>query len=612
MTPPPSPAPADTAVVERVPAPSRRTLLTRVLATAGLAAVGTGLDPAAAASAAAGRPGRDRDRDEDRGKGRAKGRAKDRGKDRDGRRGEGREDRQGDRQGDRRGDRRGGRRDGNGKGRGRSSRKATGKGATSTAYRSRTVVLPTADRHLVSRFSYGVTPALAKQVDRAGGAKAWFEQQLRPASVPDTYADGLKAWWPGLAGSPQTLWSNQVNGTQFGWEVMADYQRWTLARRIYSQRQVLEVMTEFWENHLHVPVTGDGAFTHRVPYGELIRQHALGSFVDLLTHAVTHPAMGIFLDNAVSTKRRPNENLGRELLELHTVGRGHFDEGDVKDSARILTGWRVDIWKSWNATYVPADHATGPVSVVGFDDANAAADGRDVTLRYLRHLALHPATAQRICRKLAVKFVRDDPPQSLVDQLAAVYLANAGQVVPVLRALVASTAFAGAVGAKVRDPGEDIVATYRLLDVRPTSPSAEDHAANAMLWQVGSLGAVPFGWARPDGAPIDNSSWATTSRMLAGFEAHYALSGQWWPAKGAGFRPHTAWLPQRRIRFDLLVDHLSRQLLQRPASPTMLKACCEATGLGRSEVVTRQHDLLKWGMPRLLTTFLDSPTHLSR
>ncbi|WP_426244653.1 DUF1800 domain-containing protein [Nocardioides sp. LHG3406-4] len=563
-------SPADPTTLDAVA--SRRAVLTRVAATAGLVVAGSGVDLLSPAAAAR-RPERH-------------GRGKHHHRDREpGKGGHGKHPRK--------------------------SKKA-GKRARSTAYRKKTVVLATADRHLVGRFSYGVTPALAKQVEKAGGARAWFERQLEPASIPDGYADGLKAWWPGLANGPQLLWANTQSGVEPGWEVMQDLQRWVLMRRIHSQRQVLEVMTEFWENHLHVPVNGDGSFTYRVDYGELVRRHALGSFVDLLTDAVTHPALGIFLDNAVSTRRAPNENLGRELLELHTVGRGNYDESDVKDSARILTGWRVDTYKTWSATYVPTDHATGPVSVMGFSDANASSDGRDLTRRYLRYLALHPATAQRICRKLAVKLVRDEPPQTLVDQLAAVYLANDGRVVPVLRALVGSSAFAGSVGAKVRDPGEDVVATYRVLGIRPSRPTRDEDAANAILWQVGSLGALPFGWARPDGAPIDNASWATTSRMLAAFDVHYSLSGQWWPSTGATFTSHSRWLPQRQIRFDRLVDHLSRQLLQRPASPTMLTACREAVGVGRKTVITRKHDLVKWGMPRLLTTLLDSPTHMSR
>ena len=121
---------------------------------------------------------------------------------------------------------------------------------------------------------------------------------------------------------------------------MESYQRWLLMRRIRTKRQVQEVMTEFWLNHLNVPANGDATFTWRFDYDRQIRARALGSFRDILYAAVTHPAMGIYLNNAVSTKSHPNENLGRELLELHTVGRGEYTEDDVKNSARILTGWR--------------------------------------------------------------------------------------------------------------------------------------------------------------------------------------------------------------------------------------------------------------------------------
>ncbi len=138
---------------------------------------------------------------------------------------------------------------------------------------------------------------------------------------------------------PADLWQRQINEVEGGWEVMEGYQRWTLLRRMRSNRQVHEMMTEFWLHHLNVPVNGDAAFTYRTSYDRAVRDHALGRFEDLLHATITHPAMGIYLDNAVSTKAHPNENLGRELLELHTVGRGSYGEDDVKNSARILTGW---------------------------------------------------------------------------------------------------------------------------------------------------------------------------------------------------------------------------------------------------------------------------------
>jgi hypothetical protein len=467
-------------------------------------------------------------------------------------------------------------------------------------------------RHLVGRFSYGVTPSLARQVHEQGGPKAWFERQLSPAGVRDRTVEELRGWWPSLDRDAASLWRRQVDGTEGGWEVMADYARWVLLRRMRSRRQLLEVMTELWENHLNVPALGDAHFVHRVGYGDTIRTNALGRFDDLLHATITHPAMLIYLDNAASTAKHPNENLGRELLELHTVGRGEYDEDDVKDSARILTGWTVDLWNTWTPSYDPKRHARGTVSVMGFTDPNAEADGRDLTRRYLSWLAHHPATATRVARRLAVKLVSDDPPQALVDHLAAVYLDHDTAIVPVLRALVASDAFASSEGAKVRDPGEDLVASYRALGVRVTRPTVERDAANALLWQASSIGTTPFAWPRPDGQPIDSDSWSTPSRLVASMSTHRSLAGGWWPNQGVAYHSPASWLPRKRIRFDALVDHLSRRLLHQRADARMLQACCEATGVAADEVITRDHPLVKWSMPRLLTTFLDSPDFLTR
>ena len=254
---------------------------------------------------------------------------------------------------------------------------------------------------------------------------------------------------------------------------MANYARWCLLRRIYSQRQVLESLTEFWEHHLYVPIHDDGVFPYRAQYGKLLREHALGRFDQMLMAAVTHPSMGIALDNAASTKRGVNENLGRELLELHTLGQGNYSEDDVKNSARILTGYRVDMWRTWDAYYDENSHATGAVKVLDFEHPNADPDGRAVTEAYLKYLARHQLTARRIARKLAVRFVCDDPSKALVDRLAKVYLDNDTAIKPVLMALVDSEEFKRSVGVKVRTPTDDVVATYRVLGAKIGRPRDE-------------------------------------------------------------------------------------------------------------------------------------------
>jgi hypothetical protein len=490
--------------------------------------------------------------------------------------------------------------------------------STPTKYRGQKLLVKR-ERHLVSRFSYGLTPALAAQVRVAGGARAWWERQLAPASVPDGFADKLAGWWPSLGQTPQTLWSQDKMGMTRAFGVCQDYQRYVLLRRIFSNRQVLEVMTEFWENHLNIPLNGEPSYLFRRAYGETIRGLAFGRYEDLLLAAVTHPAMLVYLDNSNSTAEHPNENLGRELLELHTVGLGNYTEDHVKDSARILTGWRVDTQQgnknpTWVASYVPGDHSLGPVRVMGFTDPNDAPDGRDLTRRYIAYLARHPLTARRIASKLVTKFVRDDAPAGLVARLAQVYLDNDTAIVPVLRALIESPEFARSVGAKVRDAAEDVVATWRVLGAQVHRPTGPDSAANVLLWQADNLGLMPFVWPRPDGAPLVNGPWCTPSRMIASFDMHHSMAGGWWPnaAQGMVYRNPRKWAPKLPVRLDQLVDHLSQQLLHRHATPVLVKACSAAVGYDADEKITKWHPVVFGGMPTLLTTILDSPEFFHR
>ncbi len=474
-------------------------------------------------------------------------------------------------------------------------------------------LLSTQDRHLVGRFAYGVTPALAKQVRAHGGGRAWFEWQLGAGKVPDRKGDALLSWFPHLKWSTSRIAEENDSGRVGGWEVMADYQNWLLVRRMTSQRQVLETMTEFWENHFNVPVSADGVYTYRKHYGDVIRARALGSFESLLQAVSVHPAMGLYLGNAVSDKDHPNENQGRELLELHTVGVGAgYSEAMVVDSARILTGWRVDMWDTWAAFYDAGSHYRGPVRVLGFRDKNHSADGRQLTRDYLSYLAHHPATAAHIAGKLALAFVSDAPSKALVKHLAAVYLRNGTQIKPVLLALVASPEFRHSVGAKIRDPENDLVATYRLMGVRLNKPPDQDHAAHQVIWQASSMGMMPMSWPAPNGQPIVGAAWASPSRVMGSMSTHYSMSGGWWPNKGIHYPAPTSWLPKPSTRFDALVDHLSQRILQRPASKTLQQACSQATGIGAHEYVDKEHAVMSWLFPRLLTTFFDSPDFLRR
>ena len=143
------------------------------------------------------------------------------------------------------------------------------------------------------------------------------------------------------------------------------------------------------------------------------------------------------------------------------------------------------------------------------------------------------------------------------------YLANDTAIVPVLRALVAHPEFIASKGLKVRNPADDVVATWRVLDVQAAPPTGDGSGANAVLWQTVGLGQAPFDWARPDGQPEDGASWSSVSRVLASFETHYTLCGGWWPTAQTTYHPVASWVPLQSgqsMRFDALVEHLSRRL----------------------------------------------------
>jgi hypothetical protein len=436
-------------------------------------------------------------------------------------------------------------------------------------------------RLLVSRFSYGITPGLAEQVRAAGGAREWWEQQLIPTSVRDSFADELASWWPTLNASPRELWDLDRSGAMRAFGVSQDYQRYVLARRIFSHRQVLEVMTGLWEDLLDVPLDGGQQYLFRRAYGETLRANAFGSYEDILLAAITHPAMLVH-----------RENLGRRLLEQLTVGIGVFGGADLEDAARVLAGWRVDLPQgerpaTWAVSYDPEDHRAGPVRVLDFTDTEPGADGRATTRRLVGYLARHRATARRVVTRLVTRFVCDDAPPALVERLVHVYLANDTAVVPVLRAMIGSPEFLASKGAKGRDTTEDTVATWRVLGAQLRRPTSSTSAANELLWQADDVASI---------------------------DVHHAMAGRWSPSATQGMvsRAPQTWLPPLPVRLDQLVDHLSQQLLHQHASIYLVRTCCQAVGYDMDQEITTTHPVATSGIPVLLGTILDSSDFLLR
>jgi uncharacterized protein (DUF1800 family) len=466
---------------------------------------------------------------------------------------------------------------------------------------------------LLRRATYGPIPALIAEAQKLGRG-AWLERQLAPETIKDAYAETILKRFPRIA------WPIARIRTEFAqhigtWDVMVDLTRATMVRAIWSERQLFELMVEFWSNHLNVTCPSGDVWDSRADYDRVIRQHTFGTFAELLVAASLHPAMQSYLDNTSSTKDQPNENQGRELLELHTVGIGTgYTEDDVKNSARILTGLGTD--GSGEATYRPPRHFVGPVQVLGFSDSNStAAGGRDVAIRYLNYLARHENTAKQLATKLCLRFVGDSPPAALVSRLAAVYLANDTAIVPVLRELFNSSEFAASAGQKVRRPYEDLVATVRILGMKADSSGTA--GIESLHWMILDMGHAPLYWGPPNGYPDVAAAWQSPAGTLARWNSHLNIAARWWPTTLTG-PALTSMIPKPRpATHGELINALSERLLQQRAPKAQLVAICdfltdEWHKITPATPIVKDSTVIGWRLPYVVSLLLDSPAHALR
>jgi uncharacterized protein (DUF1800 family) len=386
-------------------------------------------------------------------------------------------------------------------------------------------------RHLLSRAGYGATPADLAAV-KALGYAGWLERQLTPSAVADTACDGyLARLYADKPVQSTAIWRVKhaiQDGDISGWEqyqtVLKDY---TL-RALWSKRQLLTVMEDFWGNHFNVTIYADGTSESRAHYSHTIRTRAFGKFTDLLVAITKHPSMLTYLNNRDSTADHPNENQGRELLELHTVGvEAGYGETGVLNSARLLTGLGVDS-DSGEYAFQPWNHWTGTAKVLGFTHANSSDVGGETAVNaYLSYLAHHPATAKRLAQKLAVRFVSDTPSSSLVTMLANVYLKNDTAIAPVLRALFSSAEFARSIGAKVARPFESLISTARLMQVAPAVDNLD--ATMQLIYMADNAGHNPFGQPFPTGQADTADAWESTATTLVRWNNTISMVAGWYP-----------------------------------------------------------------------------------
>ncbi len=336
---------------------------------------------------------------------------------------------------------------------------------------------------------------------------------------------------------------------------------------------------------------------------DVIRRHALGSFSDMLVASAQSPAMLLYLDNAMSRGAKPNENYARELLELHTVGvHGGYAQRDVRDAAKVLTGLTVEA-QTGRFLYRPEWHATGPVKVLGWSHANAdALKGLDVALSLVRYLAAHPATATRIATKLVRRLVSDNPPAALVASAARVYLTGGTKIVPVVRHVVASTAFARSAGQKSQRPLDWCLAAVRALQLQPQPTLGVQ--PDAVVRLLDQLGQVPFAWIPPDGYPDETTAWASSAAVLARWNAAQALVN----GSVAGLKPLDvdalvgAPLPTSA---GALADRLVLRMLGVASRATLRTALLRS--VGKSATSPLDHASVRRLTPQLAALVLSAP-----
>jgi uncharacterized protein (DUF1800 family) len=340
---------------------------------------------------------------------------------------------------------------------------------------------PRVARFALDRLGYGVRPDSIDEV-LGRGVERWIQDQLAPA--PDGSLETLARY----AADPRTIGL-----------ALQELRTAHFIRAVHSRNQLEEVLTDFWFNHFNV-YEGDSPTRYGIARYEMdaIRPHVLGRFRDLLGAVANSWAMMSYLDNYLSSARAINENYGRELMELHTLGvDGGYTQADVQEVARAFTGWGID-QRAGTFTFRAASHDQGTKAVLGqrLPANQGKKDGEDV----LDILARHPSTARFIATKLCRRFVSDAPSEAVVARGADAFTSSNGDLAEVMRAIVGTADFWNdAFGAgKIKTPHEFVVSALRAIGAEVTSARAFVEGPVSSLTSMGmpTYEALdPTGWS---------------------------------------------------------------------------------------------------------------------
>ena len=432
--------------------------------------------------------------------------------------------------------------------------------------------------HFLNRLSFGTRPGDHARLRKLGAtdeeaAAAYLEEQIHPERLPDR----LAAW---AVRRCETL--DDSVGELFEYKerlLIEELTRGALLRAAFSERQLFEVMVQFWTDHFNIsPGKGDARWLKTADDREVIRRHAFCHFPALLRASALSPAMLWYLDGRVNRRRddheKPNENYARELLELHTLGvHGGYTQQDVMEVARCLTGWTVRGTKEskfqlGKVEFNPYLHDPGAKTVLGqtipalpahLSRGERERRGAGELDLVLNIIALHPATARHLATKLCRRFIAEAPPADAIAIVADAFLKSSGDLRATLRALFTAPEFRAARGGKFKRPFHFIASALR-------ATAAETDARAPLTVFLDRMGHAPFQYPTPDGYPEEAAPWLGT--LLWRWNFAVALSEN----KIKGTTLDTRQLTERAGGEAGLLAHL----LGRKPTPEEQGACAES------------------------------------
>ncbi|MBM6398806.1 DUF1800 family protein [Phycicoccus sonneratiae] len=388
---------------------------------------------------------------------------------------------------------------------------------------------------MARRTAIGASFEVADEIRRVGVA-AWLNTQFRPDTIAEPFVATARAKYPAIwATTPEEDAKAGYAGISEG-HMAEQLMRVHVLRPVYTKRHLQTSLADFWLDYFSLPYAENKMTGSARQLDALARTMAFRTFSDVLVAFIFSTGMLTYLDQLGSTKVHPNENLAREVMELYSVGVGHYTEADVKAASKLFSG----IWGgtrpdgSVKIGVHETDHWFGAVTIRGRRYANTPWNGGTTSapadiVRFVRDLANDPVTRANVCTRLARRFVSDTPPAAMVSAMQSAWVSSGGSVEKVLRAMFTHPTWLGTAGRKWRRPAETWAAVAATAGVQwtHTRPAANltELPAPTTYDAIRTAGQPVRDWPTPQGMPDRDAHWMGTASVLGGLNAADAVLG---------------------------------------------------------------------------------------